>query len=346
MSVPGVLLKKSLLENCVNWFIPDLRQRLVSPLEMHFPNYPLPRDVEAVQRRSLQIQETLQKTQGNDIDVAELVQKEWSGDPNIGVLFKQILLRFRRHRATYIEGLLAKTFHPEITRALNQEIDELDATVNGDWFQSIEYRGIPRLKDILPLQLIEESAASLTPLPPRAYDEKFRILYAPTLFQQDLAYFRAKCEARDSPVAIAFLDIDHFKSFNEKYTETLIDRNLLPRLMQTMEAHVYHHGYAYRQGGDEYLILLPSVSKRLAIAFLDELRCKIAELEYPEIKEKTTMSIGLCIAEPDCPLTDRELLERANQAKKEAKQSRNCLATYRGPRLVPDELHVVKSNEG
>ena len=33
-------------------------------------------------------------------------------------------------------------------------------------------------------------------------------------------------------------------------------------------AQVFHHGHAYRQGGDEYLILVPSLSRRLSVAFL------------------------------------------------------------------------------
>ena len=39
-------------------------------------------------------------------------------------------------------------------------------------------------------------------------------------------------------------------------------------------------------------------------AFLDELRCKLANLKCPDIEGKTTVSIGLCIVESDCPLTD------------------------------------------
>ena len=90
--------------------------------------------------------------------------------------------------------------------------------------------------------------------------------------------------------------------------------------MQAIEAHVFHHGYAYRQGGDEYLTLLPSMSAPLAVAFVDELRRKLADLAYPDIAEKTTASIGLCIVDSDCPLTDRELLDRANRAKQFAKK--------------------------
>jgi GGDEF domain-containing protein len=56
----------------------------------------------------------------------------------------------------------------------------------------------------------------------------------------------------------------------------------------------------------------------------------------------TSVSIGVCIAEPDCPLTDRELRDLANRAKKFAKEhGKNGIATYEGPRFVPQELHVV-----
>jgi diguanylate cyclase (GGDEF)-like protein len=182
-------------------------------------------------------------------------------------------------------------------------------------------------------------------MPPRQYDEKFHILQAPQLFLPDLAYFRAKCEDRETPLAIAFVDIDDFKSkFNTPHGETKVDRNVLPRFMQAMEAHAFHHGYAYRQGGDEYLILLPSLSRPLAVAFLDELRCKLADLAYPDVAEKTTASIGLCIVDSDCPLTDRELLDRANLAKQFAKENgKNRIATFRGPRFVDQELEIVKA---
>ena len=180
------------------------------------------------------------------------------------------------------------------------------------------------------------------PLQPRQYDEKFHILQAPQLFLPDLTYFRARCDDRETPLAIAFVDIDDFKKFNTSHGETKVDRNVLPRFMQTIEAHLFHHGFAYRQGGDEYLILLPSLSRPLAVAFLDELRRKLADLAYPDVKEKTTVSIGLCIVDADCPLTDRELRGRANGAKQFAKENgRNCIATYRGSRFVDQELQLA-----
>jgi GGDEF domain-containing protein len=112
--------------------------------------------------------------------------------------------------------------------------------------------------------------------------------------------------------------------------------------MQTVEAHVFHHGYAYRQGGDEYLLLVPSLSAQLAVQFLDELRRKLAGLSYPEIARKTTVSVGLCIVESNCPLTDRELRDKASQAKQFAKtHGKNCIASYQGRRFSAEDLIVV-----
>lgn len=263
-------------------------------------------------------------------------------DPSWLPLFKQVILNYRRHRAADTESKTEKTFHLELTDTLEQEVRLLDALVKEDWFLRIETQRLPRLKDFLPIQLVE-AVAIQQKLRPREYDQKFPILQAPGLFLPDLAFFRAKCEDRESLLAVAYLDIDHFKRFNTEYTETKVDRNLLPRFMQAVEAHVYHHGYGYHEGGDEFMILVPSLSRPLSITFLDELRCNLAELEYPDIEGRTTISVGLCVVEPNCPLTDRELRDRASQAKKYAKDNgRNRIATYKGPRFLPQELEVVR----
>jgi diguanylate cyclase (GGDEF)-like protein len=316
----------------------------VNLIESHFPNYPLPREIQATLGRTEDILHLIQGWGGDPIPVAEIADELSKEDLNYPSLLKQILYLYRRWRAADTERYTEKTFHLELAETLEQDVKALDAVVNEEWFQKIEPLRLPRLKDFLPVQYIEAAIGNLAPFPARQHDEKFHILQAPNLFLPDLAYFRAQCEDRDTLLAIAFLDIDDFKSLNTKHTETKVDRNLLPRFMQTIEAHVFHHGYAYRQGGDEYLILIPSLSKPLAIAFLDELRCKLATLKYPDIEGKTTVSIGLCIVEPDCPLTDRELRDRASQAKQFAKKNgKNRIATVEEPHFVAKELEVVSS---
>lgn len=343
MAPPALFVKRSLLKNCLEWFHVEFNLRVVTAIGIQFPNYALSSEIQSVLDRTDQIRNLLGALNSESVDLTDFARRQLGSEPGRLPLFKQVVLRYRRLRAAYTEGLLEKTFHPELIQTLEEEINALDAVDQQDWFQAIEPVRLPRAKDFLPVQYLEQSAGDLPELAPRQYDEKFHILQAPTLFLSDLAYFRAKCELRDAPLAVAFLDIDDFKRFNEKHSETKVDRNLLPRFMQTLEAHVFHHGYAYRQGGDEYLIILPSLSGKLAIELLDELRVKLATLKYPDIEGSTTVSIGLCIAEPDCPLTDRELRDRANEAKKLAKKhDKNCIATYHGPRLVAEELRVVR----
>jgi diguanylate cyclase (GGDEF)-like protein len=273
-----------------------------------------------------------------------LLEKLTSEDLNLLPLFKRIVLLYRRHRAAATERLLEKTFHLELTATLEEEVKALDALTEAEGFLQIAQLRLPRLKDFLPVQYIESTADTHEKLQPRLYDEKFHILQAPSLFLPDMGYFRARCEDRETPLALGFVDIDDFKSLNTRHTETKVDRNILPRFMQTIEAHLFQHGYAYRQGGDEYLILLPSLSRPLSISFLDELRCKLADLSCPDIAERTTVSIGLCIADSSCPLTDRELLGRANRAKQFAKEKgKNRIATYSGPRFLGNELEVVQA---
>jgi len=161
------------------------------------------------------------------------------------------------------------------------------------------------------------------------YDENFRILRAGRSFFKDLGYYRAKCEMRNAPVAVAWLDIDDFKRLNTKYLHIMVDRNVLPRFMETIESHVFSHGMAYRQSGDEYKVLLPNMSADVAQDFLDQLRIKLAGLEYRDIEERTTISIGLCEVGSDSYLTDREVDDRANKAMAFAKDAgKNRIAAY------------------
>jgi diguanylate cyclase (GGDEF)-like protein len=207
---------------------------------------------------------------------------------------------------------------------------------------------IPSLFDFISIQdaelyLPEDQRRSEVKQPERAYDEKFHILQAPALFLSDIQYYRTVCDLRRVPCSVAFIDIDDFKKFNSEVTETEVDRSVLPPFMRTLEAHFFSHGHAYRQGGDEYLAILPAMSRRFAIEFFDELRCLIAALTYSSTNRKTTVSIGLCVAEPDCLLTDRELQQKANRAKEHAKVAgKNCICTFKGEVSYSTEIEKVR----
>ena len=153
------------------------------------------------------------------------------------------------------------------------------------------------------------------------FDEKFGILQAPAAFLGDLAFYRHECALRSCPVSVAFMDLDDFKKLNTVHKESVVDREILPRLMFAIEAHSFSHGHAYREGGDEYTLLLPNMTEQQANSLLTQLLFKLYRLDFAPfpIGSRITASIGFVTATPDCTLTDSQLVGAANTAEKYAK---------------------------
>jgi diguanylate cyclase (GGDEF)-like protein len=327
--------ERNLVITCADWFLGRFRTTFVAQVQAEFPSLQQLREIIQLETQIQQLIRCLTE----DDDTSPLRGGRWNP------LIKRILLTYRMEQATELQRLREKTSHLEILERLDEAIRPLDELASRPWFRQAVPYAVPQLADYLDLERIERQLDQTHKLPAREYDEKFHILQAPSLFLPDLRYYREKCALRGLPVAVAFLDIDDFKTrFNSRHGETRVDRNVLPRFMRALEAHVSFHGHAYRQGGDEYLLLVPGLSPDLAVVFLDELRRKLGALTYPEVEERTTVSIGLCVADSDCPLTDRELRDRANVAEGFAKrEGRNCIATYRGNQLLPADLYVAAS---
>lgn len=252
---------------------------------------------------------------------------------------KRALIAFRRHEAGQADSLKARTIHAEIIRQIDDRLRPFEQLLREPLVAAVAPTPLPRTADLLSIRDIENNPRAVR-LAEREYDEKFHILQAPKLFIEDLAYYRAVCEERGTPVIAAYLDIDDFKKLNTNHGEVEVDRLVLPKFMQVLESQLFLHGFAYRMGGDEYVVLLPNFSATLAVSFLDTLRLTLGELQYPGIRERTTVSIGFYSVDSDCLLTDREIERRINRAKKFAKENgKNCIATYKDDES--DELRVV-----
>jgi diguanylate cyclase (GGDEF)-like protein len=263
-------------------------------------------------------------------------------DDCLGATIKTVIWIQRRRLATQLEREIEQFTHPGIRAAIQDKLKPFDSMAEHEWFQSTPPDRPPRLSDFLTLQRTEEAMDKSAKFRDREYDEKFHILQAPSLFIPDLEYYRERCETRGIAISVAYLDIDNFKTFNDKYGNSKMDRHLLPRFMAAFEHHLYFRGFAYRYGGDEYVILMPNANREDAVHLLSGLQRKLASLEYEEITEKPTVSIGLCVVDSECFLTEREIEERAENAKTFAKSShKNCIATYSGHRFTEEALTVV-----
>jgi diguanylate cyclase (GGDEF)-like protein len=256
-------------------------------------------------------------------------------------LFKAIFLQARLEKARDIDQQRARTTNPTITTALDNQLKVYDGLIREEWFQAATLDYPPSLRDLLTLEQVEKMDTQ-SQLQERQYDEKFHLLQAPSLFLSDLNFFRSKCSVRGLPLAIAFLDIDDFKDFNTSVGHTNVNRNVLPVFMAKVEAQIYGHGYAYRMSGDEYALLIPNADSELALTFLKSLRLRVAALKYLGTVKTIALSVGLCIADRDCFLTDEELLQRGEKAMTFAKnKGKNRIAGYTGKLFDDNELAIL-----
>ncbi|HEV8589655.1 MAG TPA: GGDEF domain-containing protein [Pyrinomonadaceae bacterium] len=260
-------------------------------------------------------------------------------------LLKRVLLMWRREKTRECELHKTTTVNPAVLDRFDSKIRVFDQMLNDPTLETVEPARMPLLLDYLSIQKIESLPELRRMASDRRYDEKFHILQAPDLFLTDVAYFREKCELRGTPFTIAFVDIDDFKSLNTQHGHDAVDRYVLPFFMRCLESQIYNHGYGYRFGGDEYLILLPNFDHDLAVAFLEKLRDAVSELTYT-IPAKTTVSIGICVVAHDCALTDKELKERAGAAMEYAKaKGKNRMVFFRGNRYRTEDLQLTSRKE-
>lgn len=152
--------------------------------------------------------------------------------------------------------------------------------------------------------------------------------------------------------ALAMVDIDHFKKFNDTYGHDTGDQVL--RMVAAKLASVRGGGRAYRYGGEEFTLVFPGKDEEQALPYIEDLREMIANYplrvrgsDRPEDSKAgasmrgsgqardtvtITISIGLCHKTDELP-DPQAVIKAADTALYEAKhKGRNCcIAAHYAP---------------
>lgn len=257
-------------------------------------------------------------------------------------LLKRIVLSQRLALAREIDEPRQRTTHREAIGWLERELRVLDALMQLEWMVDARPARLPRLTDYLTIRHAEALAQLGPPPPATQFDDKFGILAAGSALLPELAHVRARCELRERSVALCYLDIDDFKAYNTRFGETRIDRDLLAPFMAALEAAAFMRGNAYRIGGDEYVVVLPNADTETAGRFVHGFAAALRELRCPGIDPLPTVSAGVVELRPDCALTEREALSRADRAKAFAKSAgKACSASYGHPLMRESDLALL-----
>lgn len=152
--------------------------------------------------------------------------------------------------------------------------------------------------------------------PVRKKQDKFEILDAPKQYDDDFA----RCIGHLG-IAVIYFDLDDFKALNTKFTETVIDRTILPDLQRLIAALVQDHGYAYAEGGDEFIVLLPNTNTALAEAFATVLLHQIRSASFAVGTETVRVTASAGVSASLNAADAQACRDAASAAKREAKQT-------------------------
>ncbi|HEU5046594.1 MAG TPA: diguanylate cyclase [Rickettsiales bacterium] len=110
-------------------------------------------------------------------------------------------------------------------------------------------------------------------------------------------------ENNNADLCLLMIDIDHFKSFNDKFGH-LIGDEVLKKVGQALVDTVKGKDFVGRYGGEEFAILLPSTPLAGALVVGENIRKNIEETilqrkDTGDVIDKVTVSIGVARYRPD-----------------------------------------------
>jgi diguanylate cyclase (GGDEF)-like protein len=115
--------------------------------------------------------------------------------------------------------------------------------------------------------------------------------------------------------SLVFIDLDHFKAVNDTHGH-LVGSRLLAEIGNALKAHCRLIDFAFRYGGDEFVLLLPQTSKENALNVARRLHKLIREgvwLEQEGLRIRLTPSLGVA-SYPVDSRTKEGLLHLADEA--------------------------------
>lgn len=115
-------------------------------------------------------------------------------------------------------------------------------------------------------------------------------------FQQILTQELGRATRYEKVLSLVILDIDNFKSFNDRYGHAVGDK-VLASIGEIITRSLRKVDYAFRYGGEEFVILLPETPLENAILTIERIRMKIADEASNSVPEaygsRVTVSAGV-----------------------------------------------------
>ncbi|MDH5834187.1 sensor domain-containing diguanylate cyclase [Luteimonas kalidii] len=155
-------------------------------------------------------------------------------------------------------------------------------------------------------------------------------LYNRSFFHEGFDRMLDECRQARRPLSLLMVDLDHFKSINDRHGHLVGDdclRWAARRIGRTLRP---HEALLARFGGEEFVVVLPNHDLRAAVAVAEELRRSLVDeaCESQGTCLRISASIGVHTIAPDAADDIDDALDTADKALYAAKANgRDCVRT-------------------
>ncbi len=197
--------------------------------------------------------------------------------------------------------------------------------------------GMMSSSDVINAQLdtsrkeIEELKSNLAKVTTESEKDFLTGVYNRKALDMKLGATIESCLAIKAPLCMLMIDIDHFKTFNDRYGH-LVGDEVVKIVARSLMDMVKGKDIVARYGGEEFCVLLPDTPMGGAVVVAENIRKSIAkkELKRKDTGEnygQITVSIGVALHRPTDTIPT--FLKRADEAMYDAKKTgRNCVRQY------------------
>lgn len=153
-------------------------------------------------------------------------------------------------------------------------------------------------------------------------------------FDEALNSLHGSCSRNGTPLSVLVIDVDHFKSVNDRYGHSVGDATLVEVSAAIQSEASRRNDVVARYGGEEFIVMTDGMTTGETLALAEKIRLAAAEcrLQLPgEVAsdETVTVSIGAICRVPTAPFSPSRLVEEADHALYRAKRegrNRVCLS--------------------
>ncbi|MCC3357651.1 GGDEF and EAL domain-containing protein [Bacillus sp. REN16] len=178
-----------------------------------------------------------------------------------------------------------------------------------------------------------------------AYHDQLTGLPNRSSLKQDLDNAVEEAEINSQNLALMFIDLDRFKFFNDSMGHVAGDQ-LLKEVGKRLASISQKSYKVFRQGGDEFIVILPNTSRELSKTFAQNVN---QAFEKPFLLEKKEFFISASIGVSIYPTDGRDgdtLIKNADTALYRAKELGRSLHQFYSTDLQKQTSHLMQLETG